>query len=362
MQLDFTSSLYLGLRHEYQSLRPWTQLTNGQPAYLNESQNVESVAQQLAELQGCEYAVLGRSSLHLFWDLFGMLAKERISIFLDAGAYPIARWGVERAMARGIPVHSFPHKDADALYRLLKHGTNGRKPVLVSDGVCTFCSCAVHIAKYQELANRFGCMVIIDDTQALGILGANPKPVLPYGFGGGGSLQYQNISGPNMLIVASLAKGFGVPIAALSGSREMIQNFKSRSETRVHCSPPSAVDTAAAEHALTLNQTTGDALRTGLAQRVQHFHRALTSIRITSDGSLFPVQTLRLPPHLDPENVHRQLLQLGVRTILRQGCNSQRPFLTLIITARHSHNDIENAVQAIAKVIHIQPQADLEGS
>lgn len=361
MQLDFTSSLYLGLRHGYHSLKPWQQLTKGQPAYLSELQNVERVAQQLAELQGCEQAVLGRSSLHLFWDLFGILAKERISIFLDAGTYPIARWGVERAMARGIPVHSFPHKDTDALVCRLKYGTNSRKPVIISDGVCTSCSCVMPIVKYQEIAHRFGGKVIIDDTQALGILGANPKPVLPYGSGGGGSLQYQSITDPNVMIVASLAKGFGVPIAALSGSREMIQNFKSRSETRVHCSPPSAVDFAAAEHALALNQMTGDVLRTRLAQRVQHFRRSVASLRISSDGGLFPVQTLRLPPQLDPEHVHRQLLHIGIRTILRRGCDSHKPSLTLIITTRHSHRDIENAVRALAKVIHVQPQADLEG-
>jgi len=361
MQLDFTSSLYLGLWHEYQSLKPWSQMTKGQPAYLDESQNAESVEHQLAVLQGCEQSVLGRSSLHLFWDLFGILAKEWISIFLDAGSYPIARWGVERAMARGIPVHSFPHKDADALFRLLKYGTTGRKPVIVSDGVCTSCNCAMPLAKYKEMVLNAGGLLILDDTQALGILGANPRSGFPYGFGGGGSLQYQNIFDLKVLIVASLAKGFGVPIAVLSGSGEMIEKFKWESETRVHCSPPSAVDIHATEHALAINRMAGDALRMELAQRVQHFRHRLASLRISSDGGLFPVQTLRLPPHLDPENVHRQLLRLGVRTILRSGCDSHKPSLTLIITVRHSLIDIENAVQALARVVNAGTYIALEG-
>ena len=38
---------------------------------------------------------------------------------MDAGTYPIARWGVKRAAARGILVEDFPHYDPDALRRRL---------------------------------------------------------------------------------------------------------------------------------------------------------------------------------------------------------------------------------------------------
>lgn len=50
-------------------------------------------------MQGCEMATLSSSTLHLFWDLFGALARGRVAIYMDAGTYPIARWGVERAAA-----------------------------------------------------------------------------------------------------------------------------------------------------------------------------------------------------------------------------------------------------------------------
>ncbi len=61
---------------------------------------------------------------------------------------------------------------------------------------------------------RFGGLLVIDDTQALGILGRNPGQDAPYGRGGGGSLRRANIQGPDILVGASLAKGFGVPIAS----------------------------------------------------------------------------------------------------------------------------------------------------
>ena len=95
--LDFTSVLYLGIRHAHHTLRPWAQLTTGRPAALEPAPEAVAVAQDLAQLLGCERAVLAPSTLHLYWDLFDVLANDRIAIYADAGIYPIARWGIERA-------------------------------------------------------------------------------------------------------------------------------------------------------------------------------------------------------------------------------------------------------------------------
>jgi 8-amino-7-oxononanoate synthase len=92
--LDFTSALYLGPQHSMGSLRPWSQLTTGAPAALIRPPGSDTVADQLARLQGCERGTLATSTLHLFWDLFGILAGCRVAIYLDAGAYPIAWWGL----------------------------------------------------------------------------------------------------------------------------------------------------------------------------------------------------------------------------------------------------------------------------
>lgn len=134
---DFTSALYLGMRHESWTLRPWAQLTTGRPAALGAPPGACEVATQLAALQGCRRATLAPSTLHLFWDLFGVLARERVAVYLDAGVYPIARWGVERAAARGVLVRSFVHYDPEALQRQLAQDARRRlRPPVVADGFC----------------------------------------------------------------------------------------------------------------------------------------------------------------------------------------------------------------------------------
>src|SRR5215471_10144570 len=113
--LDFTSALYLGLSHASASLRPWNQLMTGAPAALVEPPRADAVAQRLAALQGSERGLLVPSTLHLFWDLFGALAGDEVAIYTDVGVYPVVRWGVERAAARGVPVRGFAHHDPESL-------------------------------------------------------------------------------------------------------------------------------------------------------------------------------------------------------------------------------------------------------
>ena len=54
--LDFTSALYLGLRHPSASLAPWSALSLGQPAALQEAPAATALAARLARLQGCDAA------------------------------------------------------------------------------------------------------------------------------------------------------------------------------------------------------------------------------------------------------------------------------------------------------------------
>src|SRR5690606_633171 len=128
----------------------------------------------------------------------------------------IAKWGVERAAAHGVPVRGFPHQDVERLARLV-HREKSR-PVIVSDGLCSGCGCTAPVAAYHEIVRGRGGWLVLDDTQALGLLGVAPDQVAPYGWGGGGSLCHHALAGPEIILVSSLAKSFGVPLAVLSGS------------------------------------------------------------------------------------------------------------------------------------------------
>jgi 8-amino-7-oxononanoate synthase len=292
--------------------------------------------------------MLAPSTLHIFWDLFGQLAKNGVAIYMDSSAYPIARWGVERAAVYGVPVQSFPNHDADALRWQLRQDARRRlRPLVVADGFSPGSGKPAPIAAYLEIVRMYGGQLILDDTQALGIFGHSPSLGAPYGRGGGGMLRWSRIGGPDVLVASSLAKGFGVPVAVLAGSNTVIGHFEGKSETRVHSSPPSIAVIHAANQALALNQLRGDDLRLRLVDLVRYFRNRLKKAGFSTTGGLFPVQTLVPIPMLDARTLHGDLLRLGVGTVLHRSGVGLRGRISFVITARHTPQEIDHAVDAL---------------
>jgi 8-amino-7-oxononanoate synthase len=347
--IDFTSSLYLGMRHESAALAPWSSLTTGVPAALRPPPGAISVANYLARLQGCAQATLAASTLHLFGDLFGLLAQEPIAIYVDADAYPIAQWATTYAAARGAPVQHFPHRDTATLQALVE-ARPARRPVVVADGLCVECGMVPPLAAYLQIIQPYDGLLVLDDTQALGLLGRDPGPKVPYGFGGGGVLQFSGLRSSAVILVCSLAKAFGVPLAVLSGSRQLVARFEATSPTRVHCSPPSIPHLRAAEHALELNRTVGDILRGRLAERVRFFRWQLRSVGLQATGGPLPNQSLPALPVATAMALHRDLLAAGVRTALLCG-GSGTAQLRFILTARHQLEVIQQVVRILARLV-----------
>ena len=351
--LDFTSSCYLGIQHDSQSLKPWQNLTTGRPAALFNPRAYRRVARKIAKLQGQEDGVVAASTLHLFWDVFGVLGKANCMTFVDAETYPIAQWGVERFACQGNPVIQFRHHNSEHLCHLLKTRLqDGQRPIVMSDGWCTDCGRLAPLQEYLGCMRPYHGLLIVDDTQALGILGRHPNPDLPYGVGGGGSLRYLEIDGPDIILISSLAKGFGVPMAVMSGSHQLIAKFKELSETRVHCSSPSWADIHAAEHALSVNQRQGDWLRQQLCQRVQYFKKELLKIGIKTKGSIFPVQKLLLPDTLNVNALYLTLQRAGLSTLLvKKTSDSQAAEIVFVLRANHKADMVHRTTNLAKEII-----------
>ena len=346
--LDFTSSLYLGMAHPSASLRPWTRLTTGTPAALSTPAAALRVAGALARLEGCAAATLARSTLHAFWDLIPLCAGPGSAVYIDAGAYPISRWATERAAQRGTPVRTFPHLDTATLRRRISDDA-GRRRVVVADGVCAGCGRVAPVAGHLAAARRHGGVLVLDDTQALGLLGHDPGPAAPFGHGGGGSLRFCGITAPHVVLVSSMAKAFGVPMTVISGPASLIRRLEETGETRMHSSPPSIADVHAAEHALAGDLGRADRLRLRLARLVEAFQEAIRDLGPRWLGLLngiFPVQNIAVPAAA-ARQIHQELLRRGVLTVLHQGTCQRGPAIGFVITVRHTRADIERAGYAL---------------
>jgi 8-amino-7-oxononanoate synthase len=225
---------------------------------------------------------------------------------------------------------------------------SGLRPVILADGFCPNCGRAAPLPQYLHCVVRDSGYVVLDDTQALGIWGQVPSHLNPYGRGGGGSLRLHKNHSPAVIIGSSLAKGFGVPLAALGGSAKLIRQFMQRSETMVHASPPSIAALRAAEHALKLNAAQGDPIRRHLARLVTRFRERIHRTALSGTHSLFPVQTLTADPRLDVVRLHRTLGAAGVHTVLVRERVPSGAKLLFVFNASHSIDDVDRAADALS--------------
>ena len=345
---DFTSASYLGLRHATRVLRPWAALTTGRPAAVRLVPGAAGAARRLAELQGCEAATLLPSTLHAAWDVSTLLDPRRDVLLHDAALYPILAATVRLAAARGVDARQFESEVPASLERAL--GGARRRPIVLLDGLCPACGGPAPLRELLSVVRRHGGRLVIDDTQAVGILGARGGSVRAWGDGGGGSLRYHGLArAPEVLLIASLAKALSVPAAAVSGSATAIAEYEARSQARVHSSPVSSADVSALEHALAVNDRVGDTLRQRAADAVRHWRAALRTLGVTADGGSLPMQALATLPRRHAGRLHRHLARAGVHAVPQSWAGGAEGRAVFLLGARTTAADIDAAASALAR-------------
>jgi 8-amino-7-oxononanoate synthase len=356
---DFTSALYLGLTHPSASLPPWEALTLGRPAALEEPTGSRTLARELTQLIGAEAGILYPSTLHLFRDVFQVVAPKGTIILFDAASYPIARWAAQGAVVNGVRIETFPHRDVVALERRVRQARRaGQRPLVVADGLCPSCGRPAPLPALARLAADAGGRLVIDDTQALGVLGRAPSPTVPLGTGGGGTVAWHGLTSQNTVVGASLAKAFGAPLAILSGASATLKRVAREGETRIHTSPPSAADIAAGKNAVAVNRTHGDHRRERLVRLVGQLRTGLKKLGLQSRSELpIPMQVIAMPSLRAAKAALASLDESDIRALVTRSCLGDLPSLTLLITTRHAPADIVRTTAALARAMGVDSHA-----
>ncbi|RMG26251.1 MAG: pyridoxal phosphate-dependent aminotransferase family protein [Bacteroidetes bacterium] len=336
------------MQHAHRQLPPWSALTYGKPAALFESGWAKAAGQAFAVLQGCQAGFAMPSTLHAFWDVFHLLSQQQVAIYYDPYMYPIAKWGMLEARLKGVPIRPFAHQQAAEL----KKGCRGsRTPVVFTDGWCPRCGKAAPLQQYLKVVRSRNGLLVVDDTQSLGVLGKHPTKANPYGYGGGGILKYLGLESPHILLVSSLAKAFGVPLTILSGSTRTIKQLKETSRCRVHNSPPSMAHLAAAMQALKLNSRQGQKLRQALWKRVRTFRNGLELGKWHLKGGVFPFQSLHPPSNTAAKQVYGQLRKKGIRCLLLAPHLGTKNEVAFILNSRQPLEELVQTTRIVNELI-----------
>jgi glycine C-acetyltransferase len=238
----------------------------------------------------------------------------------------------------------FKHKDLSDCERILKETENwpGKK-LLISDGVFSMEGDIADLAELCDLAERFNCIMMVDDAHASGVLGSR----------GRGTIDHRGVHGRVDIQVGTLSKAIGSIGGYVCGSKDLIEFLYHRARPFLFSTshPPSVTATCQAAFEL-LDSEAGDKLIKKLRSNTRFFKRKLKKLGFQTGKSETPITPIMVGDAGKAIEFSRELFSEGVlaMAIGFPTVPEGKARLRTIVTATHKRADLECAADIIGRV------------
>src|SRR5215212_2681705 len=172
---------------------------------------------ELATLKGTEAALLFSSGYMANLGIIGTLVGPGDVIFCDRLNHASIIDAAFLSRARLIVYH---HSEPDHLAELLERHP-GRRRLIVTDSVFSMDGDLAPLPALCDLADRWGCMLMVDEAHATGVLGAR----------GAGAVEHMGLRGRVPIIMGTLSKALGSVGGFVAGNRRLVDFLRNRART-----------------------------------------------------------------------------------------------------------------------------------
>ena len=235
----------------------------------------------------------------------------------------------------------FPHKDVDGARRIIKDLPPAQRRLLITDGVFSMDGDLGPLPALCELAEETGCIMMVDDAHASGVFGKNGRGTIDH-FGMHGRVDVQ---------VGTLSKAIGALGGYVAGSRNLIEFLYQRARPFLFSTshPPAVAAACIAALDVLLEQPE---IMEQLWDNTRFFKTGLERLGFNTGISESPITPViagdsakanALSDRLFEEGVFAQAI--GYPTVARDKAR-----VRTIVTATHTREDLQYALDAFAKV------------
>jgi len=238
----------------------------------------------------------------------------------------------------------FKHKDLADCERVLKETENwpGRK-LLITDGVFSMEGDIADLPALCDLAERFNCIMMVDDAHASGVLGNR----------GRGTIDHCDVHGRVDIQVGTLSKAIGAIGGYVCGSKDLIEFLYHRARPFLFSTshPPSVTATCQAAFEL-LDSEAGEKLIKKLWANTKVFKRKLKKLGFNTGESETPITPILVGDAGKAFEFSRELFAEGVlaMAIGFPTVPEGKARLRTIVTATHKRDDLDRAAEIIGRV------------
>jgi glycine C-acetyltransferase len=296
---------------------------------------------RLAEFLGTEDAILYGSCFDANGGLFETLLAEEDAVISDALNHASIIDGVRLSKAKR---YRYANNDmADLEAQLTAARADGaRYKLIATDGVFSMDGIIANLAAICDLADKHGAMVMVDDSHAVGFVGAR----------GRGTPEHCGVMGRVDILTGTLGKALGGASGGYtSGKATVVDWLRQRSRPYLFSNTLMPAIAGASLKMFELVEN-GAALREQLDANAKRFREAMTRAGFKLAGAGHPIIPVMLGDAALAQQLAAKMLERGIYVIgfsfpvVPKG----QARIRTQMSAAHSAADIDRAVEAFVAV------------
>jgi glycine C-acetyltransferase len=238
----------------------------------------------------------------------------------------------------------FKHKDLEDCERILKETTDwpGHK-LIITDGVFSMDGDIAPLPGLCGLAEKYGCIMMVDDAHASGVLGR----------GGRGTVDHFNCHGRVHIQVGTLSKAIGAMGGYVCGSRDLIDFLYLRARPFLFSTSHPPATAAACQAAFTLlDSPEGEKLVKKLWANTKFFKRELKKRGFHFKASETPIIPIHVGDAAKAFEFSRKLFEAGVfaPAVGYPTVAEGKARLRAIVSAAHKREQLLKAAEVLGEV------------
>jgi glycine C-acetyltransferase len=292
----------------------------------------------LTEFLGTEDTILYSSCFDANGGIFEALLDENDAVISDGLNHASIIDGIRLCKAKRF---RYANRDMADLERQLKDSAGARFRMVVTDGVFSMDGYMAPLREICELAERHDAMVMVDDSHAVGFIGAN----------GRGTHEHHGVMGRIDAITGTLGKALGGASGGyVSGRKELVAMLRQRSRPYLFSNSVAPPIVAASLKVLELLRTAGD-LRQRLADNTKFFRTRMTEEEFDILPGDHPIVPVMIGDAALAGRTAALMLERGVYVVgfsypvVPQG----KARIRAQVSAAHTREDLDRAVQAFVE-------------
>jgi glycine C-acetyltransferase len=299
----------------------------------------KQLEQRISGFLGTEDTILYSSCFDANAGLFETLLGEQDAVISDELNHASIIDGIRLSKARRL---RYRNRDMADLEAQLEASTDARRRLIATDGVFSMDGYVTPLGEICDLADRYGAMVMVDDSHAVGFVGA----------GGRGTPELHGVSDRVDIVTGTLGKALGGASGGYtSGRREIIDLLRQRSRPYLFSNSVAPAVVGASLKVLDLLETSHD-LRARLRENTAWFRQRMTGLGFDILPGDHPIVPVMIGDAARATRMADLLLERGVYVI---GFSYPvvpvgKARIRTQVSAAHSREDLQTAAAAFAAV------------